>query len=86
MRGNSKFYLKDRCGERRTRRKFLLFPRCFESKQWRWLEYAEIVEEITEVDVGSTMEWGNYAYQWQEIGFSGEITIPTHLDNPQNND
>lgn len=68
----SKFFLKDREGEVRTVRKFLLFPRRFDSKHWRWLEFALIKEEVCKVDVGGSMEWGNYAWRWCEIGFAAE--------------
>jgi len=70
MRGASKYALKSRLGERRSIWKFLLLPRRFESKHWRWLEHAEIIEEVCKVDVGGSMEWGNYAYQWREVGFA----------------
>lgn len=32
-------------GDRRSFRKFLLFPRCIQG-MWRWLEYATIVQEL----------------------------------------
>lgn len=32
-------------GDTRVRRKFLLFPRRF-GRDWRWLEFADIVEEF----------------------------------------
>ena len=72
MRWKSRFTLKDRLGERRTRRKFLIIPRCFDTKRWRWWEYADIVEEITEMDVGGHDEWGKYSYEWREVGFAKE--------------
>lgn len=73
MRLRSKYYLRDRLGETRIRRKFLLWPRRFRRKHWRWLEYADVVEKVTEVDMGGTMEWGNHSYQWCEVGFADSI-------------
>lgn len=65
MRFNSGYALTDREGERRVVRKFLLCPRCFEyDKQWRWLEYADILEEV---------KHDGYTWKWVEIGFA-----PTH--------
>lgn len=72
MRLSSKYALKDRQGETRVVRKFLIFPRTFESSRTRWFEYASIVEEVLQIDVGGSMEWGNYAYRWREIGFASE--------------
>ena len=48
-------------------RKFLLFPRSFESKTTRWLEYADIVERVETV-LGSSQY-----YKWVEIGFADEM-------------
>lgn len=74
MRWNShRYFLKDRVGETRIRRKFLIIPCRFFSKRWRWLEYADVVEKICEVDVGGHDEWGGYAYHWVEIGFADEL-------------
>lgn len=70
MRGKTRLYLKDRDGERRTRRKFLIIPRSLGCKEWRWLEFADIVEEVTAVDVGGSDEWDNYSYEWVEIAFA----------------
>lgn len=72
MRGYSKYALKDCLGEQRIKRKFLLFPRRFTAAEWRWLEYADITEEVCEVDVGGSMEWGNFAYRWVEVGFADQ--------------
>lgn len=69
MKTKSKYYLKKRAGEIRIKRKFLFFPRTFNGKFTRWLEFADIKEQITKVDVGGSMEWGNYAWRWIEIGF-----------------
>lgn len=71
MRFNSQYALKDREGEERVRRKFLLLPRQLgESKEWRWLEYANIIEQVRRVDVGGSMEWGRYTWVWLEVGFA----------------
>lgn len=40
-------------GEQRVKKKFLIRPRCLpqnmhsEDKQWRWLERAEIIQELS---------------------------------------
>lgn len=70
MKWKSRYYLKHRLGERRIVRKFLWWPRRFDGSHWRWLEYADIVEEVCEVDVGGSMDWGNYSYEWREVGFA----------------
>ena len=70
MRYSNRFTLKDRLGEKRVRRKFLLMPRSFRTGESRWLEWADVVEEILEIDVGGSMEWGEYAYRWREVGFA----------------
>lgn len=72
MRLSSKYALKSREGETRVVRKFLIWPRTFESERTRWMEYADITEEIMRVDVGGSMEWGNYAWKWVETGFASE--------------
>jgi len=71
MRFKSQFALKDREGDKRVRRKFLLLPRQFgDGKEWRWLEYAHIIEQVCRVDVGGSMEWGRYAWAWVEVGYA----------------
>lgn len=72
MRWKSGLYLKSRQNESRVVRKFLWWPRRFDSGHWRWLEFAYIEEEILRIDVGGSMEWGRYAYAWCETGFSDE--------------
>lgn len=62
-----------RVGERRTVRRFLLMPRHYtNSKSKRWLEYADIVEEVR-----STIYYQGlciyYSYGWEEIGFADEM-------------
>lgn len=71
MKFTSKYALQDREGEERTVNKFLLWPRCFDGdKTWRWLERADVIEKVMKCDVGGSGEWGNYAWQWVEIGFA----------------
>lgn len=70
MRGSTRFALQAREGEERVVRKFLLWPRGFEAKEWRWLEWADLVEKVTKIDVGGSMQWGCYAWKWVEIGFA----------------
>lgn len=75
MRLASKYALKPRVGEKRVVSKFLLWPRCFGGRSTRWLERADIIEQVMRVDVGGSMEWGNYAWKWVEIGFAGEMPL-----------
>lgn len=71
MRFKSRFALKDREGQTRVRRKFLLFPRQLGTDPtWRWLEYAYVIEQVCRIDVGGAMEWGHYAWEWREVGFA----------------
>lgn len=73
MRYGSRFALKSREGERRARRKFLLLPRQFgEDVEWRWLEWADVTEEVCRRDVGGSGEWGCYEWRWCEVGFARE--------------
>ena len=77
----SKFYLQDRLGEERVVRKFVLWPRHFGTdKRGKWMTFADIVEKVCEVDVGGSMEWGDYRYKWVEVAFADRIkarpTIP----------
>jgi len=72
VRVNSKYALKSREGEQRIVKKFLLWPRTFDSNRTRWFEYAHITEEVLKMDVGGSCEWGNYAWQWREVGFASE--------------
>lgn len=69
MKWRSRLFLKDRLGEKRTVNKFLWYPRYLGQTRWRWLERAQIVEEIREVDIGGSMQWGYYSYEWRERGF-----------------
>lgn len=69
MRFPSRYALRDREGDERTVRKFLWLPRCFGTKEIRWLEYANIRERICKVDVGGSYEWGCFAWKWCEVKF-----------------
>jgi len=75
MRYHSKYALKPREGEKRVVSKFLWLPRCFEGRHTRWLERADIIEEVKKMDVGGSGEWGNYAWQWREVGFAEEMPL-----------
>lgn len=70
MRFASRYQLASREGEERTRRKFLLRPRCFGQSHWRWLTTAPIREQIVKQDIGGSMEWGQYKWTWTEVGFA----------------
>ncbi len=80
MKFENKYTLKSQLGQTRTVRKFLLWPRSFESTHTRWLEYADIVERVDGVDVGGSSEWGNITYMWCEIGFADELTTENNKD------
>jgi hypothetical protein len=74
MQWRSKFFLKDREGETRVVRKFLFFPRCFHNDPfWKWMVWADVVEQVRKVDIGGSGEWGNYAWRWCEIGFAATM-------------
>ena len=69
----SNYFLKDREGEKRISRKFALLPRHFkQQKTGKWLEYIYVKEKIMKVDVGGSMEWGKYAWEWVEYDFATE--------------
>jgi hypothetical protein len=71
----NRYTLKDREGEKKITRKFLLWPRTFEEGKTRWFEFAYIVEEVMKVDVGGSCQWGVYAWQWVEIGFTDPVKV-----------
>jgi len=64
--------LKSRLGEQRVIEKFLWLPVQI-GDDIRWLERVRIVQEVIEVDVGGSMEWGNYAYKWLNVKFVGSV-------------
>ena len=70
MKIKSKFYLRDQEGQIRLVSKFLLFPRRFQEKHWRWFTTETIVEQVCKVDIGGSGEWGNYAWRWCEQAFA----------------
>ena len=62
-----------RFGEERTVRKFLLMPRHYtNSKSKRWLEYADIVEQVERTILGRYGILYDF-YEWVEIGFADEM-------------
>ena len=69
MKIKSKYYLSEREGETRIRRKFLWRPRCFEETYVRWLEFAYIIERVIKMDIGGTCQYGYYGWYWRETGF-----------------
>lgn len=75
MRWNRRYGLKDRLGEQRVWRRFLWWPRQFGAGATRWLEWADVVEEVVEMDVGGSGQWGEYAYEWRAVGFADEVEI-----------
>lgn len=60
--------LKDQLGEQRIITKFLLFPKSI-GNDIRWLEKATILQEVMPIDVGGSMEWGNYRHRWVDVSF-----------------
>lgn len=59
--------LQKRLGEKRVISKRYWFPIRFDA-HWYWLQKLLVVQEIKEVDVGGSMEWGNYSYEWVTTG------------------
>lgn len=55
-------------GQERIVERFLLFPTKL-NKEFRWLERAKIRQKVQAVDVGDSMEWGNYKNMWVSIEF-----------------
>ena len=87
MRWNSQYALRDRCNEQRIVRKFLWWPRKFRfSPKCRWLEWANILEQVCECDIGGSMEFGNYTYSWREIGFAESVVDLEKHKNDKIND
>jgi hypothetical protein len=54
--------------DKRINRKFLLYPRHFNSGTWRWLEYADITERFECYVVGYNRD----VWCWREEGFADE--------------
>lgn len=63
--------LKANLGDQYKAEAFLWFPKRLRNAddelEWRWLEHALIIYEVLKVDVGGSMEWGNYAYKWYAV-------------------
>lgn len=64
-----RYKLKYQEGQVRDVKKFLWYPRSFDTKEWRFFETAIIIEKVMKVDIGGSMQWGKYAWKWVEIGF-----------------
>ena len=80
----SKYFLKDQLGEFRVRWKFLLYPRHFgSSKTWKWMCQAPVIEQVLEVDVGGSGQWGCYAYKWCEVGFAPDDMARIEADKKE---
>lgn len=70
MRFNNRFTLKSREGEQRIVKKFLFFPRNFGQSVTRWLETANIIEEVQMVEIIGFLNICNtYSWKWIEVGF-----------------
>jgi hypothetical protein len=41
-------------------------------RQWRWLEKTTFVERVIEVDIGGSMQYGNYKYVWKPFYWMDE--------------
>lgn len=52
-------------GDTRIIQRFLLLPKKINGET-RWLEPAIIVQEVVEIDVGGSMEWGKYQKSWRD--------------------
>lgn len=52
-------------GQTRVINRFLLFPLKLNG-QVRWLERAKIKQIVVDMDVGGSMEWGNYKKVWRD--------------------
>jgi hypothetical protein len=74
MKWKSRVYLKDREYEKRTVKRFLLFPKCLYGKHWRWMEYAWIKQRIERHDLGGSGEWGRYSWKWTDVEFVDAAT------------
>ncbi len=74
--------LKSQEGNRRIRKGvFLCLPTSFDEVEVRWLEKADLVEEVKKVDVGGSSEWGYYEWRWVPIAFAESYKgpIPTEV-------
>lgn len=71
MRWRSCYALQSQVGNLRVVRRFLWWPRTFNSTRTRWLETAWIVEQVRAHCFGM-MEGGGVYWRWDEIGFADE--------------
>ena len=55
--------LRNKIGKTRIIKKFLWFPTTI-GFEWRWLETAKIIQQVTQIDTGGSGEWGVYDYKW----------------------
>jgi hypothetical protein len=55
-------------GQTRLIKKFLLLPRRI-GAETRWFEHAVIRQEVAMMDVGGSMEWGNFKKVWIDKEF-----------------
>jgi hypothetical protein len=60
--------LESRLGEFRIVERFLWYPMLLE-REWRWLERTKIIQTVVRMDVGGSMEWGNYKYGWVSVAW-----------------
>ena len=60
--------LKDRLGEERVISLFLFFPKKLQD-EWRWMERAYIKQSVQKMDVGGSMDWGNYRNKWVDLSW-----------------
>lgn len=58
-------------GAERTVRRFLIFPTRL-GREWRWLERVGIRQKVVDLDVGGSMEWGNYVRCWADYAWAEE--------------
>ena len=65
-------------GLKRVVKKFLLFPRCFDN-EWRWFETVYIKQEIEDVDVGGSGEWGKFKREWINKSWSSKYEHENYL-------
>jgi len=63
--------LKERVGEQRIVKKFLVYPRRFGAKPSRVFEYAYIVEEVQVIGTDWYKNPSNWA--WREIDFADDV-------------
>lgn len=60
--------LKIRLGSKRLVTKFLWFPKII-NEELRWLETSTIIQQVINVDVGGSDEWGKHKAMWVDTGW-----------------